>query len=398
MVQIALVGKPSAGKSTFFRAATLAEAEIANYPFTTIKPNHGVAFVSIPCADKTFGVQCNPRIGFCKDHYRYIAIDLIDVAGLVPDAHKGEGMGLEFLNDLNQADGLIHVVDISGSVDEKGNPVAPLSYDPLKDIAFLENELDYWYLGILKKGWERYARQIQQEHKEVYKALAKQMSGLRVTEEMAKEILAKLKLPQDPTIWTEEQLLSIAKAMRIASKPMVLAANKIDVPGAQKNLERMQAAYPHLTIIGCSAEAELALKEADKHKVIAYRQGDNTFTILNNEKLSEKQRAALAYLSTFLQQRQTTGVQDILNTLIFKVLGMIAVFPGGVNKLHDSEGRVLPDCFLLPKNSTALDFAFKLHSDFGNNFIKAIDVKTKMPISKDHLLKNGDVIEIMAKK
>jgi ribosome-binding ATPase YchF (GTP1/OBG family) len=67
-----------------------------------------------------------------------------------------------------------------------------------------------------------------------------------------------------------------------------------------------------------------------------------------------------------------------------------------VNKLTDSQGRVLPDCFLLRPNSTALDFAFKLHSDFGNKFIRAIDVKTKKTVGKEHMLKHRDVIEIVA--
>ena len=114
---LGVVGKPSAGKSTFFKACTMADVAIANYPFTTIKPNHAVGFVKIDCVDTFFGVQCNPRFGFCMNHKRFVPVDMIDVAGLVPDAHKGEGMGLQFLNDLNQADALIHVIDISGSVD-----------------------------------------------------------------------------------------------------------------------------------------------------------------------------------------------------------------------------------------------------------------------------------------
>ena len=83
---------------------------------------------------------------------------------------------------------------------------------------------------------------------------------------------------------------------------------------------------------------------------------------------------------------------------VFELLKYIAIFPGGVNKLTDSQGRVLPDCFLMPGNSTALDFAYKLHTDFGKNFIKAIDVKTKMAVGKDHKLKHRDVIEIATGK
>ena len=124
---IGIVGKPSSGKSTFFKAATLAEAEIANYPFTTIKPNHAVGYVKIDCVDSEFETQCKPKFGYCLHHKRFVPVDMLDVAGLVPGAHKGLGRGNEFLDDLRQADVLIHVVDISGSVNEKGEPVDPLS-------------------------------------------------------------------------------------------------------------------------------------------------------------------------------------------------------------------------------------------------------------------------------
>ena len=113
---IGVVGKPSTGKSTFFKAATLAEVETANYPFTTIKPNHAVGYVKIDCVDKEFEVQCNPRMGYCLNHKRFVPIDLLDVAGLVPGASEGAGMGNQFLDVLNQANALIHVIDVSGSM------------------------------------------------------------------------------------------------------------------------------------------------------------------------------------------------------------------------------------------------------------------------------------------
>ncbi len=395
---IGIVGKPSAGKSTFFKAATLAEAEIANYPFTTIKPNHATAFCKTECADKFFNVQCNPRTGFCLNHNRFIPVEILDVAGLVPGAHKGLGMGSQFLNDLNQADALIHVIDVSGSINEKGEPVPPLSYEPEKDIAFLEKELDYWYLEILKKGWERFARTVMQEKKDIVKAIAKQLSGLHVTEEHVKDSIKKLSLDADPTKWSEENLLMLASELRKLSKPMVIAANKIDVPGAEKNFLKLQQKFPEYKIIPCSAESELALKEAAKSEIISYVPGENSFKILKEDSLNEKQKKALEFIARILKKFGSTGIQETIDYSIFKLLKYKAIFPGGVNKLSDSDGNVLPDCFLLEEKATALDFAFRLHTDFGKNFIKAIDVKTKLPVGKDHILKNGDVIEIMSKK
>ena len=117
---IGVVGKANVGKSTFFKAATLAEVEIGNYPFVTIKANSGVGYVKVKCVDQEFGVQCDPRKGYCKNGIRFVPVELIDVAGLVPGAHEGKGMGNQFLDDIRQADVLIHVIDGSGGTNEKG--------------------------------------------------------------------------------------------------------------------------------------------------------------------------------------------------------------------------------------------------------------------------------------
>ena len=87
-----------------------------------------------------------------------------------------------------------------------------------------------------------------------------------------------------------------------------------------------------------------------------------------------------------------------MNTTVFDFLKYIAVFPGGLNNLQDKDGRYIPDCFLIKGGSTALDFAYRIHTDIGNNFVKAIDVKKKIAVSKDHVLKHRDVIEIKTSK
>jgi ribosome-binding ATPase YchF (GTP1/OBG family) len=394
---VGIVGKPSCGKSTFFKAATLADVDIANYPFTTIKPNHAVGFVKIDCVDKEFGRQCNPREGFCVHGWRFVPVDLMDVAGLVPGAHEGKGMGNQFLDDLRQADALVHVIDISGSVNEKGEPVEPLGYDPLKDVEFLEEELDMWYLSIIKRGWERFARQVMQERRNIAKAIGKQLSGFKVTEEMAEEVIAKLGLDiSKPDTWADAELKSIAVELRRITKPMLIAANKIDIPGADKNYERLKEKFPNYIIIPCSAESELALREASHHKIIDYVPGDKTFTVLAPEKLNDKQKKALDFIRVnMLDKFGSTGVQDTLNRAVFELLGYIAIFPGGINKLEDQHGNVIPDCFLIPGGSTALDFAFRIHTDLGKNFIRAIDVKKRLTVGKEHKLHHRDVMEIV---
>ena len=388
---IGIVGKANVGKSTFFKAMTLAEVEIANYPFATIKPNSGVGHVKIKDVAREFDREANPREGYVLGEYRFVPVPLLDVAGLVPGAHEGKGMGNEFLNDLNQANALIHVIDVSGSTNEKGEPVSAGSYNPSEDIRFLDFELDMWFLGILKKGWEKFSRTLKYEGSGIVKSLAKQLSGLRVTEGMVKDSIKGF--DEDCTNWSADDMMKLAGLLRKKAKPMIIAANKIDVPGAKENLIRIKEEFPEYNIMACSSESELALKEAAKKNLISYVPGSDSFSISGS--LDEKQENALKFIK---ENSLPTGVQKILDEIVFDVLERIVVHPGGVNKLEDSDGNVLPDCFLMKKGSTALDFAFRLHTDFGKNFIRAIDVKTKKTIGKDHVLNNLDIVELICGK
>lgn len=396
---IGVVGKPNVGKSTFFKALTLANVEIANYPFATIQPNSGVGHVRVERVDKEFGVVSTPREGYCMGDFRYVPAKVIDVAGLVPGASEGKGMGNQFLDDLNQADALIHVIDASGSTNEKGESVTPGSHDPCEDVRFLETELNMWYLRILKNGWERIARQVQQTNSKPEIAITKQMSGVGANEDMIKATLKRLELYNKmPVQWTDDDYMLLASELRKETKPMIIAANKIDMPTGAENLEKLKQEFPNYIIVGCSAESELALKEAAKHKMIDYAPGSNDFTITEdgNSKLNEKQKQALGFIKeSILVKHGSTGVQQVMDDAVFTLLKYIAIFPGGVNKLEDKNGNIIPDCFLLKENSTALDFAFRIHTDIGKAFIRAIDVKTKRTVGKDHPLKHRDVMEII---
>jgi len=397
---IGLVGKPSVGKSTFFKAATLAEVEIAAYPFTTIKPNEGVGFVKSEDPALQFEKHSNPRDGFVVGDFRFNPIQLLDVAGLVPGAHEGAGMGNQFLDDLRQADVLIHVIDVSGSSNEKGETVEAGSYDPANDIKFLEEELDFWYLNLINKGWDKFARQIQQEKTSAPKALAKQLSGLKVTLEMVEASVKKLELPENPVEWSKESLFDLSQELRKLTKPMIIACNKIDMPSGKANYQKLLTLFPHLTLIPCSAGSELALREAAKKELISYVPGDHDYEITEkgNTEISDAQKKGLEYIKEHvLPHEKGSGVQAALNAAVFEQLQYMSIYPGG-SKLEDKDGNVLPDCFLMPPGSTALDFAFRLHTDFGKNFIRAIDIKTKMTVGKEYPLKEGDIVEIVAGK
>ena len=392
---IGLVGKPSCGKSTFFKAATLANVLIAPYPFATIEPNHGIGYVKVDCLCKEFNVKCNPQKGYCIEGQRFAPLELMDVAGLVEGASEGKGMGNKFLDDLRQADAFIHIVDVSGETDAEGKETK--DYNPVNDIKMLKKELDLWYVGILKKVWKFFARSLQVQKQDFAKAVAKQFSGSKVKEDDVKDVLRKLGFKTNDAVnWTEEQLSSFAYELRDLTKPMIIAANKIDRPEAKKNYENLKKEFPELSIVPCSADFELALREASKTGLIDYIPGDKNFRI--KKELGEKQKNALESIrKNVLEIFGSTGVQKVLNSIVFDLLKYIAVFPAGANKLEDSKGNILPDCFLIPPNSTALDFAYHIHTDLGDNFIKAIDAKTKKAVGKEYKLKQGDGIEIITK-
>ncbi|MBN2066966.1 MAG: redox-regulated ATPase YchF [Candidatus Diapherotrites archaeon] len=397
-MQIGVVGKPSSGKSTFFSAATLVDVAIANYPFTTIEPNRGTGFVRVECIEKEFGVKCNPRHGYCSNGTRFVPVELVDVAGLVPDAHLGKGKGNAFLDDLRQADALIHVVDASGSTNEKGEPVEAGSHDPCKDIEFLEKEIEFWFLGIIEKNWGKISKTPAEGKSRLVAIMAQALSGIGANEKNVEEALEKTGLVEKKLAqWSQDEKMVFATAMRQVSKPIVIAANKVDILTAGKNLQRLREKFPEKTIIPCSGFAELALKKAAKEGFLGYEPGSREFKKLKD--LNEKQEKLLAMVKErVLGKYGSTGIQDALDKTVFEALGYIGVFPAGTKKLADSEGRILPDCILMPKGSTALDFAFRLHTDMGEGFIRAVDVKKNLMVGKDHQLKNRDAIEIVFKK
>jgi len=395
---IGLVGKPSVGKSTFFKAATLAEVEIASYPFTTIKPNHGVGYVRVECIDKEFKTKCNPSHGFCINHQRFVPIDLMDVAGLVPGASEGKGLGNQFLDDLRGADIFIQIVDCSGETNSEGKMLEKgKDYDVCEDVKFLEEELDKWFFNILTKAWKTFARKAEIEHSKFSEAVTKQFSGLKVNEEQVKDVLLKINLPEKASEWNEQQLMKFASALRKESKPMIIAANKVDMENGEKNYKKIKEKFKDYLVIPCSADSELALRQASKMGLIEYIPGDREFKLL--KELNEKQSSALNKIKENILEKYEygTGVQQVLNSAVFDFLKYIAIFPASANKLGDSKGNILPDCFLMPPETTALDFAYYLHTDFGKNFIKAIDARTKMAWGKEHKLKNRDGLEIITR-
>jgi ribosome-binding ATPase YchF (GTP1/OBG family) len=395
-MQIGIVGKPNVGKSTFFCAATMAEVEIAQYPFTTIEANKGVAYVRGKCPCKEFGVECEPRNSACVGGTRLIPIEMLDVAGLVPDAWQGKGLGNQFLDDLRQADALINVVDVSGSTDIEGNPVDPGSHDPKEDVLFLEGEIDQWMKGIIGKGFDRAARMAHLQNKKIEAFLHERLTGLKVTEVDIQTAMRHVSPPENPLDWDDDVLSRLADAIRKMSKPMMVAMNKADI-AADSAIEEVSG-LGYLAIPTC-AESELALKRAAKADMLEYVSGDGDFSVKESVKLNAGQQKALDYIARNLERFGSTGVQACLERTAFELLDLITVYPvEDETHLTDHDGRVLPDAFLMKRGSTAKDLAYKVHTDLGDNFIRAINARTKRTVGHDYLLQDGDVLKIVSRK
>ena len=394
---LGVVGKPNTGKSTFFSAATLAAAEIANYPFTTIKPNRGVGYVRTLCVHEEFKVKDNPKNSLCLDGVRLVPVELIDIAGIVPGAWEGRGLGNQFLDEIRRADALIHVVDASGGTDCEGKTCKPDEHDPLEDIKFLEREITMWMVAILKKDWSKISRTAEADKKGITAPLEERLTGLGIKRQSVAEAIRRANLNVDkPATWSDEDFYRFVDNLRRISKPMLIVATKIDLPTAEVNVERMKKL--DYIVIPCSAEAELALRRAAEKQLIDYKPGDRDFKITQPEKLSQGQIKALeAVREKVLQKNGSTGIQDAMNMAYFKLLNMITVYPvEDLEHLSDHNGRVLPDAYLIPKGTTAHQFAYLIHTELGESFLYAIDARDKRRIGEDAILKDRDVISIVS--
>lgn len=396
---VGVIGKPNVGKSTFFSAATLKDVPIADYPFTTIQPNIGVAYLTARCVHGEMGVVDTPRNSICKGGTRLIPVKLVDVAGLVEGASQGRGLGNQFLDEIRQADALIHVVDASGSTDAEGRNVSPGSHEPLKDIEMVEREFDLWVFGILKRDWDRQAKVVENSNSKVTQHIATRLTGLAMGESQVEDVMVHLHLKAEkPTEWSDTHLMEFARTLREWTKPSLIAGNKADLPPARENLRRLGATGR--TVIPCASEAELLLRRAAERGLVEYTPGESGFKLTAAERLSPPQLRALAMVDErVMKVFGGTGVQKAINEAYFSLLKAIVVFPvEDEHRLSDKKGNVLPDAYVMRGGSTALDLARMIHSELADGFLYAIDVRTGMRLGAEHKLKNRDIVKIVSSK
>jgi hypothetical protein len=384
---IGLIGAPNKGKSTIFSALTSVKADIADYPFTTINPNLGVAYASKPCPERELGVKCQPRNSLCSNGIRLIPVNVLDVAGLVPDAHMGKGMGNQFLNDLSAADALIQVVDISGTTDLEGRPCS--GFDPSDEVKAVMDELIEWMSGIIARHMPTVSKRT-----DGAKALSEILTGFHATQETVSKAAEENFLTTSSISWSAESIRRFATSLLRITKPLIVAANKLD-KSDNTALEKLRKALPGVRVVGTSGAIELALRRASDSGIIRYTGGSGSFELLGNP--DQQQNAALDYMSSYLGKNGGTGVQTLLNTTVFELLHKIVAYPvEDENKYTDHFGNVLPDAMLLTDGSTALDLAASIHTDLARGMLYAIDARKKLRLAKDYKLKDNDVIKVVS--
>jgi len=391
MITVALAGKPNAGKSTFYTAATMADVDVANYPFTTIDANRGVAAVRTrcPCVDRE--QRCgNDR---CHDGIRYVPVELLDVAGLVPGAHEGRGLGNQFLDELTAADVVLQVVDASGGTNAEGEPIEPGSRDPAADVDFVDDELDAWLAGLIKNNWESVERKSRSPTFDLKDSLTAMLTGVGATEPDVTAVLRDLEYPEDPKRWADADRDRLAQAIRTRTKPMVVVANKADA-ASDETLDRLHAGTDK-PVVPSTADGELALRRAADAGVVVYNPGDDDFDVVGD--VSDAQRAGLDAIHEVMTHLGGTGVQSALNAAVYDRLEQITVYPvQDASRWTDGSGTMLPDAFLLPAGSTPRDLAYAVHTDIGEGYLHAVDARSSRRIGEDHELSEGDVVKIVS--
>ncbi|KAG7827216.1 hypothetical protein KL920_004876 [Ogataea angusta] len=392
---IGIVGKPSSGKSTTLNSLTDANAKIGAFPFTTIDPNRATGYLQVDCACARFGKQdlCKPNYGWCSGGKRHVPVELLDVAGLIPGASQGLGLGNKFLDDLRQADALIHVVDVSGTTDAEGK--ATRGYDPVQDVEWLQDEIRLWIETNLKKRWGSIVRRHTATKSSVVDTLRAQFGGYGASASLIARAVDSI--PNLPPLeqWDDRWITTVVQHFMKFKFPTVLALNKIDHPDADKNVSKILLKYPDSRAVLTSAVTEVFLRRLAKQNYIRYEEGTEFIDTLEDlgpdsglRPLDEKLMQRIENIRDLVLFRfGSTGVVQVLQEAV-KILDLVPVFT--VRNIHTFTGssgdHVFRDCTLVKKGTSVGKVARQI---MGEVTIAAIEGVEGKRISVDDTVDAG---------
>lgn len=390
---IGIVGKPSSGKSTTLNSLTDASAQVGAFPFTTIEPNKATGYLQVDCACGRVGKEslCKPNYGWCSQGKRHIPIMLLDVAGLVPGAHSGRGLGNKFLDDLRHADALIHVVDVSGTTDAEGKNTR--GYDPLYDIEWLQDEIRLWIEGNLEKRWGSIVRRHTATKSSIVDTLQAQFGGYGSHAPMIQRALQRINGLPPLEQWDKEWITKVVKSFMLEKFPTVLALNKIDHPDADKNVSKIMLKYPNTKAVLTSAVTEVFLRKLSKQGFVKYEEGTEFIDTYEDDPehlkpLDDKLLQRIENIRDLVLYRfGSTGVVQVLQAAagaldlipVYTVKN-IQTFTGG------SGGNIFRDCFLVKKGTPVGKVARYI---MGEVTIAAIETVGGIRVSEDDAVQPG---------